>query len=195
MSVSLQKRQGISLTKQAGDGLSNIMLGVGWDVAQSGGFLRGLLGGGNDSIDLDASCIAFDGNGRVVDQVWFGQLTSKDGSIRHSGDNLTGEGDGDDESIAIDLARLPTNIESLILTVNSFRGQTFDKVANAFGRVVDQRTDRELARFDISDSGPHTGIILASLKRQGGEWNFTAIGERAGGRTVHDLAGLAARHI
>ena len=193
MSVSLQKNASVSLTKEAGDSLTKITLGVGWDVAKAGGFM-GLLGGGGGSIDLDASCIAMNATKRVVDTVWFGQLMSKDGSIRHSGDNLTGEGDGDDESITIDLTRLPLEIETLVLTVNSFRGQTFDKVKNAFGRVVDGRTKRELARFDISDAGPHTGFILASLTRSGGAWTFKAIGERASGRTVHDLAS-AATHL
>jgi tellurium resistance protein TerZ len=192
MSISLKKSDSVSLRKEAGDGLGMITLGVGWDMAK--GMLGGLFGGGG-SIDLDASCIAFDGRREVVDSVWFGQLESRDGCIRHSGDNLTGEGDGDDESITIDLQRLPQSIETLVLTVNSFRGQTFDKVANAFGRVVDNRTNRELARFDISDSGSHTGLILASVHRSGGEWVFKAIGERAGGRTVQDLTTLAARVI
>lgn len=194
MGVSLQKNSTVSLTKEAGSGLTNIMLGVGWDVAKSGGFLGSLLGGGG-SIDLDASCIAFDGSGRVIDTVYFGQLISRDGSIRHSGDNLTGEGDGDDETIAIDLTRLPREVETLVLTVTSFRGQTFDKVANAYGRVLNQSDRRELARFDISDSGAHTGLILASLKRNGGEWNFKALGVRAGGRTVQDLSSEALRLI
>jgi tellurium resistance protein TerZ len=127
----------------------------------------------------------------VLESVWFGKLTNASGTIRHSGDNLTGEGDGDDESIAIQLDRLDNKVEYLVLTVNSFRGQTFDKVANAFGRVVDKRSGRELARFDISDSGSHTGLILASLSRNGGQWDFKAIGERTGGRTVHDLTAPA----
>ncbi|MBW8881616.1 MAG: TerD family protein [Asticcacaulis sp.] len=195
MAISLQKNASVSLKKEAGDGLSKITLGVGWDVAKAGGLFGGLLGGGGGSIDLDASCIAFDANNRVIDTVWFGQLISRDGSIRHSGDNLTGEGDGDDESIAIDLTRLPLQVETLVLTVNSFRGQTFDKVKNAFGRVVDAASRRELARFDISDSGPHTGLVLATVTRNGGDWTFKAIGERANGRTVHDLAGIVARLI
>lgn len=186
MAISLKKNDTVSLKKEAGGGLSAITLGVGWDVAKKGGFM-GMFGGSGGDIDLDASCLAFNAGGQVVDQVWFGQLSSKDGSIRHSGDNLTGEGEGDDESIAIDLTRLPAKVETLVLTVNSFRGQTFEKVANAFGRVVDNSTGRELVRFDISDSGPHTGIILASVSRHGGEWTFKAIGERAAGRTVHDL--------
>lgn len=191
MSISLTKNQAVSLTKQSGTALSSITLGVGWDVAKAKGFLGAVFGGGG-SIDLDASALLFDAGGQLVDSVWFGQLKSKDGSLRHSGDNLTGEGEGDDETIAIDLTRLPASVETIVLTVNSFRGQTFDTVSNAFGRVVDNKTGRELARFDISDSGPHTGIILASLKREGGDWTFKALGERAGGRTVQDLVKPAA---
>lgn len=190
MAISLQKNASVSLTKEAGDTLSNIVLGVGWDMAK-GGFLGRMFSGGGDSIDLDASCIAFDAGKQVVDLIWFQQLVSKDGSIRHSGDNLTGEGDGDDETIAIDLKALPANIETLVLTVNSFRGQTFDKVANAYGRVIDQRSNREIARFDISDSGAHTGIVIGALSRSGGQWIFKALGVRASGRHVNQLVGEA----
>ncbi len=189
MGISLQKSQSVSLAKEAKNGLSRITLGVGWDVAK-GGFLGGLFGGGGD-IDLDASCLTFDADKAVLEQVWFGKLTNAAGTIRHSGDNLTGAGEGDDETIAIQLDRLDPKVEYLVLTVNSFRGQTFDKVANAFARVVDNTSGRELARFDISDTGSHTGLVLASLSRRGGEWDFKAIGERAGGRTVHDLTAPA----
>ena len=198
MAISLQKNASVSLAKEAGAaGLSKISLGVGWDVMKKkGGFLGGLFGGGGpDEIDLDASCIVFDAQGGVTDLVWFQQLVSKDGSIRHSGDNLTGDGDGDDETISIDLTRLPAGVETLVLTVNSFRGQTFNEVDNAFGRVVDLSTGRELTRFDITDAGTHTGIILASIKRAGGEWVFKALGERTSGRTAKDLAAAASRLI
>jgi tellurium resistance protein TerZ len=161
-------------------------------VAKPKGFL-GALFGSAESIDLDASALLLDGQGREVDAVWFRQLTSRDGSVRHSGDNLTGEGDGDDEAIMIDLTRLPVQVEHVVLTVNSFRGQTFDKVDNAYGRVIDNANGRELARFPISDSGPHTGLILASLSRAGGEWAFKAIGHRTRGRVVKDLVAEAAQ--
>lgn len=189
MGISLQKSQSVSLAKEARHGLERITLGVGWDVAK-GGFFGGLFGGGGD-IDLDASCITFDADKAVLEQVWFGKLTNAAGTIRHSGDNLTGEGDGDDESIAIQLDKLDPKVEYIVLTVNSFRGQTFDKVANAFARVVDNRSGQEMAKVVISDAGPHTGIILASLTRNGGQWDFKAIGERTGGRTVHDLTAPA----
>lgn len=195
MAISLSKNGSVSLAKEAGSGgLKRIALGVGWDMAKAKGFFAKLTGGA-ETIDLDASCIAFDGQGVVVDTVWFRKLVSDDGSIRHSGDNLTGEGDGDDESIAIDLERLSPSIETLVLTVTSFRGQTFDKVANAFGRIVDLGSNRELARYDISDTGGHTGLILASLKRTGGEWVFKALGERATGVQVEQLVDQSRRMI
>lgn len=195
MSVSLSKNSSVSLAKEAGgSGLTRIALGVGWDMAPAKGFFA-KIAGGSDSIDLDASCLVFDGAGNVLDIVWFQQLVSRDGSIKHSGDNLTGEGDGDDETIAIDLTRLPSNVETLVLTVTSFRGQTFDKVQNAFGRVIDLATNKELARYDISDSGAYTGLILASLKRSGGEWVYKAIGERAQGVHVKQLTEQSQRLI
>ena len=195
VAISLNKNSSVSLAKEAGSkGLTRIALGVGWDMARPKGFFA-KFGGGNDSIDLDASCLAFDAAGQVVDVVWFRKLTSDDGSIRHSGDNLTGEGDGDDETIEIDLTRLPRNVETLVLTVTSFRGQTFDKVAEAFGRVIDLSNNRELARYDISDSGSYTGLILSSLKRSGGDWVYKALGERAQGATVENLVEQSRRLI
>lgn len=195
MTISLSKNAAVSLVKQAGgSGLTKIALGVGWDMVEAKGFFA-KLAGGNDSIDLDASCLAFDGAGNLVETVWFQKLVSDDGSIRHSGDNLTGEGDGDDETISIDLTRLPSNVETLVLTVTSFRGQTFDKVKNAFGRVVDLTNDKELARYDISESGSFTGLILSSLKRTGGEWIYKAIGERAQGVHVKHLVEQSQRLI
>jgi tellurium resistance protein TerZ len=195
VSVSLSKNSTVSLAKEAGgSGLTRIALGVGWDMAPAKGFFA-KIAGGSDSIDLDASCLVFDGAGNVLDIVWFQQLVSRDGSIKHSGDNLTGEGDGDDETIAIDLTRLPSNVETLVLTVTSFRGQTFDKVQNAFGRVIDLASNKELARYDISDSGAYTGLILASLKRSGGEWVYKAIGERAQGVHVKQLTEQSQRLI
>ncbi|MEM6159609.1 TerD family protein [Erwinia sp. P6884] len=186
--VSLRKNQTISLAKQS-SALSQIQFGLGWDpIKKKGGFLGGLFGGGKDSIDLDASCVLLDAQGGVIDTVSFRQLKSKDGAIVHTGDNLTGEGDGDDEVIKADLSRLSPNVEFLALTVNSFRGQTFNEVDNAFCRVLDQ-TSKELGRFQLTEQGSHTGVLIASLRRSGGEWNFTAHGLACTGRTVEDMIG------
>ncbi len=194
MAITLEKGQRISLEKASGTALGAVAMGLGWDVARSSG-LRGWLGGGDDSIDLDASALLFDPAGRLVDAVWFRQLRSRDGSIRHSGDNLTGEGDGDDETITVDLPRVPAEVQSIVFTVNSFRGQSFDRVANAFCRVYDAASGREIARYDLSARGPHTAMVMAKLYRHGGEWKMHAIGENAEGRTYEQLVPLARTHL
>lgn len=186
--VSLQKGQTVRLEKSGGGTLSRVAMGLGWDVRKAKGLL-GMFGGGGGDIDLDASCLLFDGSRRQIDQVWFRQLTSTDGSIVHSGDNRTGAGDGDDETINVDLARLPGSVETLMFTVNSFQGDTFDRIANAYCRLVDLTNGKELARFDLTGSGSHTGQIMARLTRGAGGWDMKAIGERTTGRTFHDMAG------
>ena len=182
--VSLSKNQTISLAKSSSE-ISQIQFGLGWDPAKKKGLFGKLLGS-DDSIDLDASCVMLDTLGNVIDTVWFRQLKSNDGSIQHSGDNRTGEGDGDDETIIADLSRLPSNVEHLVLTVNSFTGQSFNDVENAFCRVVDQQ-GKELAKYTLTEQGSHTAVIIASLSRSGGEWNFTAHGNASRGRTIQDM--------
>ena len=185
MPVNLVKGQKISLEKEAGGRLSRVVMGLGWDVAKPGG-LRGLFGGG-DSIDLDASCVMFDEAGRPVDTVYYAQLHSRDGSVIHTGDNLTGAGEGDDEQIIVDLSRVPEDVKTLVFVVNSFTGQTFDRVENAFCRLVDEPTGTEIARFALSGRGSHTAQVMAKVYRHEGEWKMHAIGENASGRTFRDL--------
>lgn len=193
MTISLQKGQKISLSKESGGSLSKVIMGLGWDAKQSGkkgGMLGGLFGGGSsagDSIDLDASCVMFDDNNKAVDTVYFGHLKSKDGSIVHTGDNRTGDGDGDDEQIIVDLDKVPANIKSLVFTVNSFTGQTFDSVENAYCRMVDSSTKTEVARYTLSAQGSHTAQIMAKVYRHNGEWKMHAIGENGTGRTIENL--------
>lgn len=202
MSVNLSKGQKISLEKEAGGALSQIKMGLGWDVGaapqKSGGFLGGLFGGGGSaggSIDLDASCIMLDANKQMVDAIWFGQLQSKDSSIQHTGDNRTGAGDGDDEVINVNLSRIPDHVQALVFTVNSFTGQTFATVNNAFCRLVNASNDSEVARYDLSAQGSHTALILAKIYRHNGEWKMHAIGETASGRTFHDLMPAILPHV
>ncbi|AOM41395.1 TerD family protein [Xenorhabdus hominickii] len=184
--VSLNKNQSVSLAKQSAS-LAKVDFGLGWDpVAKKKGFLASLFSGSSDEIDLDASCILLDGAGNTIDTVWFGQLKSKCGSILHTGDSLTGEGDGDDEVIRVDLIKLPAKVEYLAFTVNSFRGQTFNDVENAFCRVVDQ-SGKELARYQLNEQGAHTGIIISSLRRNGGQWDFTAHGVPCHGQTIDTM--------
>ncbi len=185
MSISLVKGQKVSLSKD-GTKLSRVFMGLGWDVAQSGGFLKSLFGGGDD-IDLDASCLVFDENNQLLDAIFYNNLKGLNGLIVHTGDNRTGAGDGDDEVIKVDLGRLPPAVKNMVFIVSSYQGQTFDKIANAYCRVVDETTGKELVKFNISDTGSHTGLIMAKVYLHNNEWKIHAVGEKTGGRTPADM--------
>jgi tellurium resistance protein TerZ len=190
MAISLTKGQKISLDKEAGGTLTKVIMGLGWDAANAkgGGGIFGIFGGGGGgSIDLDASCLMFDASKNLLDSIWFRQLKSKDGSVVHTGDNLTGAGDGDDEQIIVDLSRVPANVQSLIFVVNSFTGQNFDNVANAFCRMVNANNNQEVARYTLSGGGKYTAQIMAKIYRYNGEWKMAAIGEPSSGRTFQDM--------
>ena len=193
MSVNLQKGQRISLEKEAGTSLSKVTMGLGWDTVKKGGFFG--FGASAPQIDLDASCVMFDAQGRQVDVVWFRQLRSLDGSIVHTGDNRTGAGDGDDEQIIVDLARLPSIVQSLVFTVNSFTGQNFSQVENAFCRIFNATDGKEIARYNLSVQGSHTAQIMAKLYRHDGHWKMHAIGENGSGRTFDELLPLITPHL
>lgn len=186
--VSLAKGQTVRLEKSGGGGgLTEVIMGLGWDVKKAKGLGRLFGGGGSDSIDLDASCLLFDSSRNLLDVVYFGQLRSKDGSIIHTGDNRTGAGEGDDEQIIVNLAGAPAAATTLVFTVSSFQGQTFDKIENAYCRLVDSPTGTELARYDLSGSGSHTGQVMAKLTRTGGVWEMKAVGEKTSGRTFQEM--------
>lgn len=184
--VSLRKGQSVSLVKTGAPPLVRVRMGLGWDPAQQG-----------RSIDLDASCILFDDRGKDVDKVWFMSKKGARGAVRHSGDNLTGQGEGDDETIFVDLGALPQNVVSLIFTVNSFQGQSFTDIRNAFCRLVDDQTNQELVRFDLSESKPATGLVMCRLQREPGAptWVMTAIGEFHDGRTVRAMVGPSRQYL
>ncbi|MGW0737179.1 TerD family protein [Streptomyces sp. NPDC002851] len=194
MSVNLTKGQQISLSKSDGSALTAVRMGLGWKSAPRKGFLAKLTGGGE--IDLDASAVLFAGQ-EPVDVVFFQQLTSDDGSVRHTGDNLVGGAGqgGDDETILVDLARVPAHVDQIVFTVNSFTGQTFAEVQNAFCRLVDENTGAELARYTLTGGGSHTAQIMAKVHRDGGGWQMRAIGEPAAGRTFKDLMPAIAAHL
>lgn len=185
MSVSLTKGQKISLKKEAGEALSNVVMGLGWDQKKA----KGLIGlfKSSGSIDLDASCLLFDENKQLVDNVWFRQLQSNDGSIRHTGDNRTGAGEGDDEQIIVNLNAVPPQVKYLVFTINSFSGQSFKEIENAFCRLVNQKNNKEIARYDLSGGGDYTGQVMVKLYRHEGEWKMHAIGEASRGRTFKDM--------
>lgn len=186
MGLTLAKGQRISLEKDGGgSGLTRVAMGLGWDPMKKKG-LFGLFST-TQEIDLDATCVMFDSAKNLIDVVWFRQLQSKDGSIQHSGDNLTGEGEGDDETIFVDLSRVPAEVTNLVFTINSFTGQTFDQIENAYCRLVDMTTNREIARYTLSGGGNVTAQIMARVYRHNNEWKMAAIGEPANGRTFQDI--------
>ncbi|MEI6069045.1 MAG: TerD family protein [Methylococcaceae bacterium] len=197
MAINLQKGQKISLSKESGSALSKVVMGLGWDAKKASvGLLKGMFGGGSSSaIDLDASCVLFNEQNAVVDTVYFGQLKSRDGSIVHTGDNRTGDGDGDDEQIVVDLDKIPESVKSLVFTVSSYTGQTFDTVENAYCRIVDNSNKNEIARYTLSAQGSHTAQIMTKLYRHNGEWKMHAIGENGTGRTIADMLPQIVVHL
>ena len=189
MALNLEKGSRIDLTKTNAN-LTKLHFGLGWDAA--GGGLRSLFGGGSSgSIDLDASVIVLDANKQVIDTVYFGNLRGH--GITHSGDNRTGAGEGDDEVITVDINSLSPNANSLVLTINSFTGQSFANVANAKCRILNQQTGEVLANYNLTAQGSHTAVVIGSLYKHGNDWKFRAIGELANGRTAGDLQTLASQ--
>ncbi|WP_369228101.1 TerD family protein [Streptomyces sp. R39] len=175
--VSLQKNQTVSLVKGGSPLLSQVMMGLGWEPAFRG-----------KDIDLDASVIAYGPQRNHVDSCYFGKLSILNGAIKHSGDNLTGEGGGDDEVIMVDLGRIPPEVTGLVFTVNSFSGQKFTEVAKAYCRLLDAASGEELVRFDLTSAEAQTGVMMAKLVRQfSGEWDMTAIGSFVKARTVRNM--------
>jgi tellurium resistance protein TerD len=174
MSVSLSKGGNVSLTKQA-PGLTAALVGLGWDARTTSG----------SDFDLDASALLVDAAGRVLsDQhfVFFNNLTSPDGSVEHTGDNLTGEGEGDDEAIKVDLARVPAEVDKIVFTVSIYdaesRRQSFGQVRNAYIRVVNQADNVEITRYDLSeDASTETAMIFGEVYRNAAEWKFRAVGQ------------------
>ncbi|MFJ3230480.1 TerD family protein [Streptomyces sp. NPDC086787] len=183
--VSLQKNQTVSLVKGGSPLLSQVQMGLGWEPAFRG-----------KNIDLDASVIAYGPQRNHIDSCYFGKLSILNGAVKHSGDNLTGEGGGDDEVIMVDLGRLPQEVTGLVFTVNSFSGQKFTEVAKAYCRLMDAATGEELVRFDLTNAEPQTGVLMAKLVRQySGEWDMTAMGDFVKARTVRNMVKPAAEAL
>lgn len=174
MPINLQKGQKVSLTK-GNPGLKNIMIGLGWDVNR--------YDGGAD-FDLDAAVFMLGENGKTPTSdefIFYGNLVHKSGAIEHMGDNLTGEGDGDDEQIKVDLTKVPDNIQKMDFTVTIYeadkRHQNFGQVDNAYIRIVDENTNEELIRYDLGeDFSIETAVVVGEIYRYNGEWKFNAIG-------------------
>lgn len=187
--LNLVKGQKMNLTKPDGQELVNVTMGLGWDPVNSGGIFNSFMGGSSgSSIDLDASAVYLDTNKQLVDSIWFGHKRSNDGSAQHSGDNLTGHGDGDDERIVVNLSAVPTNVQTLVFTINSYCGQTFDQVANCFCRLFETGNETTtFCTYKLSEKGSHTAMIMAKLYRHDGKWKIAALGVPCTGQTVQDL--------
>jgi len=195
MAVNLQKGQKVSLKKSNGSKLSNLMVGLGWDAAKpQGGFFKRLFGN-VDQIDCDASVFVCQ-SGKFVDRddlVYFGNLKHRSGAITHMGDNLTGEGEGDDEQIFIKLDELPGRYDKLIFVVNIYqaveRKQHFGMIKNAYIRVVDADTREELCRYNLTeDYTDMLSMIAGEVYRYKDEWKFNAVGSGTKDTGLNDLA-------
>ena len=176
MGVSLSKGGNVSLTKEAGSaGLDKVTVGLGWDVRSTTG----------TDFDLDASAIGVGADGKSVSDkhfIFFNNLTSPDGTIEHTGDNTTGEGEGDDEAINVGLGTMAADVDKIVFPVSIYdaegRQQNFGQVRNAFIRVVNQVNGSELARYDLTeDASTETAMVFGELYRNGAEWKFRAIGQ------------------
>lgn len=191
--ISLSKGEKISLTKAATDlgvtgALDNLTIGLGWDVNNFTGA----------AFDLDASAFLLAANDKVLNNsgfIFYGQPSDTVGSVKHTGDNKTGEGDGDDEQLKVCLSKVPTEIEKIIFTVTIYecktRNQTFGQVKNAFIRVVDDNSGREIIRYDLSeDFSTQTALVVGELYRHNGEWKFNAVGSGF----PDDLSSFCARY-
>ncbi|QFG25711.1 TerD family protein [Actinomadura sp. WMMB 499] len=184
MGVSLAKGGNVSLTKAAPN-LTAVAVGLGWDVRATTGA----------DFDLDASALMLGASGKVLSDhhfVFFNNLTSPDGSVEHTGDNLTGEGEGDDEVVNVDLGGVPAEVERIVFPVSIYdadnRHQNFGQVRNAFIRIVNRADDAELARFDLTeDASTETAMVFGELYRHNGEWKFRAVGQGY----ASGLAGIA----
>jgi tellurium resistance protein TerD len=182
--VSLVKGANVSLTKEA-PGLTNVVVGLGWDVRSTTGA----------DYDLDASAIMLNASGKVLSDnhfVFFNNLVSPDGTVEHTGDNLTGVGEGDDESIKVNLAAMAPEVAKIVFAVSIYdadaRRQNFGQVSNAFIRVVNGLDDRELTRFDLTeDASTETAMVFGELYRHGSDWKFRAVGQGY----ASGLAGIA----
>lgn len=183
MTISLKKGERIRLSKEA-QGLTEVLVGLGWDPVKKTGFLSRFIGQ-QAEIDIDASVLMVNERGHLEDAkdlVYFQNLKSPCRSVIHQGDNLTGEGDGDDESIEVDLTRIPSRIHKLVFVVNIYdcisRKQSFDMVQNAYIRLMDRRSGREIIKYDLNENYTgKTALIVGELERINGEWEFTAIGK------------------
>ena len=184
MAVSLSKGGNVSLTKEA-PGLTAVTVGLGWDERSTDG----------GDFDLDASALMLNSSGKVISDshfIFFNNLRSPDGSVEHTGDNLTGEGEGDDESLHVNLAAVPPEVDKIVFPVTIYNAEAlrlnFGMVRNAFIRIVDRANNTEIVRYDLGeDFSIETALVFGELYRHNSEWKFRAVGQRY----TAGLAGIA----
>lgn len=198
MAISLKKGQRINLSKDTG--LSNVLVGLGWDPIEkkSSGGLFGRFSGKTQTVDvdIDGSVIMLESNDRLARQsdiVYYGNLKSDCGSVRHSGDNRTGDGDGDDEQIRIDLSKVPSRIEKLVVVLNIYNcertGQHFGMLQNTYISLKDQSSEQELVHYDLTENYEgKTAMFVGEFYRDGSDWKFAAIGEATKDSTLGKMS-------
>ncbi len=167
--ISLTKGAKLSLTKPGESAPTEVYVACGWDPAPGAG-----------NIDLDLSAVLFDSDGKVLDTVWFSdKKNSRHDPIYSGGDNLTGDGEGDDEVIRVKLSQIAANVKSIVFVITSYKGQHFSKIRNAFARLVDVSNGREVERYryDVSGMGASTALVMVKLYRHNDEWKINAIGD------------------
>ncbi|MBR1863870.1 MAG: TerD family protein [Ruminococcus sp.] len=208
MSINLQKGQKVSLSKESA-GLSKVIVGLGWDEAapkktEKKGIFSSIFGGGSsgsmqaiggDTIDCDASAFLLVG-GKLTnknDIVYYGNLTHQTGTVAHMGDNLTGEGEGDDEQIVVELSKVPQQYDKIVVTVNIYhavqKNQHFGMIQNAYIRLVDARNNSEICRYNLTENySGITAMVFGEIYRHNNEWKFNAIGQGTTDASISDLA-------
>lgn len=169
--IELRKGQVLDLARADGTPLTQIRIGLGWDRERHAGY----IGGGAPDVDLDASAVQFSGT-QLFDLAFYNNLSTRDGSVVHEGDNLTGAGEGDDEVIAVDLSKVYAKVDTIAILVSSYQGHSLEWVGNAYCRVVDDAGE-EIGRFILLGGAPETGLVMATLVRAGAGWQLNPIGD------------------
>jgi tellurium resistance protein TerZ len=171
--IELTKGQELALAGEDDQTLTRIRMGLGWDKVPTAGF----IGSGAPDVDLDATAVQFAG-GQLFDLAFYNNLQTRDGSVVHLGDNITGRGEGDDEAITVDLGRVHGPVDTILFLVSSYQGHSLEWIGNAYCRLVDEAGDEtELARFTLTLGVPDTGMAMAKLFRDGDGWRLRALGE------------------
>jgi tellurium resistance protein TerZ len=176
MSINLTKTQSFKFNLEKTNEISHVFMGIGWDPADE-----------DEEVDLDASCVLLDADKEVIDTIYFANLTSEDDAVEHQGDNTTGDGDGDDEVIDVNLNKLNAEVDSIVFTITSYSGQSFEDLDNCVARLVNKKNNTEMCRFELKNVGDFTAVIMCKLSRSNAGWEFKALGIGTDGETADDL--------